>query len=357
MLTHRNILANIDAIGAGSPGRRAGRRHGRAAVLPLLWLHRHAVAAAGRRDSAWSIIPTRWTAKTHRRARAQAPRDDPDQHADLLPALRAQAASRSNSRACATPWSAPKSCASRLPRRSGRSSASTCSRATAAPRWRRWWRSTCPTSRTDGEHQRGTRAGNGRTSAARRRRKVVDPETGEGPLVGQEGLLLVKGPNRMLGYLTSPRTTADVAARRLVRHRRHRQRSTRTASSRITDRLSRFSKIGGEMVPHMRIEERIQSLIGDTCTASSPRCRTTRGVSGWSRSTPIPRWRRPNCGSGCAGASCRGCGCRVVKTCVSSKSCRRSAPARSICGAFGSLQSTAAAFVNLRRAGARGSFP
>lgn len=28
----------------------------------------------------------------------------------------------------------------------------------------------------------------------------------------------------------------------------------------ITDRLSRFSKIGGEMVPHVRIEEKLQDL-------------------------------------------------------------------------------------------------
>ena len=28
---------------------------------------------------------------------------------------------------------------------------------------------------------------------------------------------------------------------------------------RITDRLSRFSKIGGEMVPHMKIEEAINA--------------------------------------------------------------------------------------------------
>ena len=28
----------------------------------------------------------------------------------------------------------------------------------------------------------------------------------------------------------------------------------------ITDRLSRFSKIGGEMVPHMRIEEAINCV-------------------------------------------------------------------------------------------------
>ena len=30
----------------------------------------------------------------------------------------------------------------------------------------------------------------------------------------------------------------------------------------ITDRLSRFSKIGGEMVPHIRVEEAIRSAIG-----------------------------------------------------------------------------------------------
>jgi acyl-[acyl-carrier-protein]-phospholipid O-acyltransferase/long-chain-fatty-acid--[acyl-carrier-protein] ligase len=30
---------------------------------------------------------------------------------------------------------------------------------------------------------------------------------------------------------------------------------------RITDRLSRFSKIAGEMVPHMKVEEQIQALL------------------------------------------------------------------------------------------------
>jgi len=31
---------------------------------------------------------------------------------------------------------------------------------------------------------------------------------------------------------------------------------------RVTDRLSRFSKIGGEMVPHIKIEENLQELVG-----------------------------------------------------------------------------------------------
>jgi acyl-[acyl-carrier-protein]-phospholipid O-acyltransferase/long-chain-fatty-acid--[acyl-carrier-protein] ligase len=31
---------------------------------------------------------------------------------------------------------------------------------------------------------------------------------------------------------------------------------------RVTDRLSRFSKIGGEMVPHIKVEEELQELAG-----------------------------------------------------------------------------------------------
>jgi len=32
---------------------------------------------------------------------------------------------------------------------------------------------------------------------------------------------------------------------------------------RITDRLSRFSKIGGEMVPHVKVEEAINGILGN----------------------------------------------------------------------------------------------
>jgi acyl-[acyl-carrier-protein]-phospholipid O-acyltransferase / long-chain-fatty-acid--[acyl-carrier-protein] ligase len=91
--------------------------------------------------------------------------------------------------------------------------------------------------------------------------KVVDPET-EKPLVhGEEGLLLVKGPNLMLGYLEQPHltdqamrggwyVTGDIAS------------VDEDGFIRITDRLSRFSKIGGEMVPHMKIEEVINGVLG-----------------------------------------------------------------------------------------------
>jgi acyl-[acyl-carrier-protein]-phospholipid O-acyltransferase/long-chain-fatty-acid--[acyl-carrier-protein] ligase len=40
----------------------------------------------------------------------------------------------------------------------------------------------------------------------------------------------------------------------------------------ITDRLSRFSKIGGEMVPHIKVETKIHELLGvseQTCVVTS----------------------------------------------------------------------------------------
>ena len=90
--------------------------------------------------------------------------------------------------------------------------------------------------------------------------KIVDPVTGEGPLFGQEGLLLVKGPNRMLGYLGEPEKTREV-----MRDGWYVTGDIATVDEagfvRITDRLSRFSKIAGEMVPHMKIEERVQAHV------------------------------------------------------------------------------------------------
>ena len=89
--------------------------------------------------------------------------------------------------------------------------------------------------------------------------KVVDPNSFEALPTNVEGLLLVKGPNRMLGYLDQPERTAeslhdgwyvtgDIA---LIDDE---------GFMKITDRLSRFSKIGGEMVPHIRIEEKLHEL-------------------------------------------------------------------------------------------------
>jgi acyl-[acyl-carrier-protein]-phospholipid O-acyltransferase/long-chain-fatty-acid--[acyl-carrier-protein] ligase len=93
--------------------------------------------------------------------------------------------------------------------------------------------------------------------------RIVDPETRERLPVGAAGLLLVRGPNVMKGYLGKPEKTAevlqdgwyvtgDIAA------------EDEDGFLTITDRLSRFSKIGGEMVPHIKIEEKLQELAGAT---------------------------------------------------------------------------------------------
>jgi acyl-[acyl-carrier-protein]-phospholipid O-acyltransferase/long-chain-fatty-acid--[acyl-carrier-protein] ligase len=91
--------------------------------------------------------------------------------------------------------------------------------------------------------------------------KVVDPETGRSLPCGQEGMLLAKGPNRMLGYLGQPELTEQV-----VRDGWYVTGDIASLDEdgfvTITDRLSRFSKIGGEMVPHMRIEEVINEILG-----------------------------------------------------------------------------------------------
>ena len=92
--------------------------------------------------------------------------------------------------------------------------------------------------------------------------RVVDTENpwNGNPLpLGQSGLLLARGPNVMRGYLGKPEKTAevlhdgwyctgDVAA------------LDEDGFLQITDRLHRFSKIGGEMVPHIKIEEKLHEL-------------------------------------------------------------------------------------------------
>ena len=92
--------------------------------------------------------------------------------------------------------------------------------------------------------------------------RIVDPVTFAPLPPNTEGLLLVKGSNRMLGYLDQPDRTAqafhdgwyitgDIAL------------LDDEGFLRITDRLSRFSKIAGEMVPHLKVEEAILNILGD----------------------------------------------------------------------------------------------
>src|SRR6185295_16843204 len=120
------------------------------------------------------------------------------------------------------------------------------------------------------ERQQGTKVGSVGHPLPGVAAKIVDPVTGQGPLFGQEGLLLVKGPNRMMGYLGEPARTAEV-----VRDGWYVTGDIAMIDDagfiRITDRLSRFSKIAGEMVPHMKIEEELQALLDEphTCVVTS----------------------------------------------------------------------------------------
>ncbi len=93
--------------------------------------------------------------------------------------------------------------------------------------------------------------------------RIVDPATMQPVPMGQAGLMLVKGPNVMKGYLGRAEKTAEVL--------RDGWYVTGDVASldedgfvQITDRLSRFSKIGGEMVPHIKVEEKLHELAART---------------------------------------------------------------------------------------------
>ena len=91
--------------------------------------------------------------------------------------------------------------------------------------------------------------------------KIVDPDKMEPVGPNEPGLLLVRGPNVMRGYLNQPEKTADVL-RDGWYNAGDIARMDEQGFLRITDRLSRFSKIGGEMVPHIKVEDLLQQLAG-----------------------------------------------------------------------------------------------
>lgn len=90
--------------------------------------------------------------------------------------------------------------------------------------------------------------------------KVVNPDTGADLAPGEPGMLLISGPNVMRGYLNQPEKTAEV-----LRDGWYVTGDVAVIDAdgfiEITGRLSRFSKIGGEMVPHIRIEEALQQIL------------------------------------------------------------------------------------------------
>lgn len=93
--------------------------------------------------------------------------------------------------------------------------------------------------------------------------RIVDPDTREILQNGQAGLLMVKGPNVMKGYLGKPDKTSEV-----LQNGWYETGDISTIDEdgfiTITDRLARFSKIGGEMVSHTKIEDALHKLLHES---------------------------------------------------------------------------------------------
>lgn len=120
-----------------------------------------------------------------------------------------------------------------------------------------------PDVEIDGVRQHGAKEGSVGHPVPGVAIRVVDPESGALLKPGDPGLILVKGPNVMLGYLGRADKTAEV-----LRDGWYVTGDIGVMDDdgfiRITDRISRFSKIGGEMVPHGVVEEELHSSLGQT---------------------------------------------------------------------------------------------
>jgi acyl-[acyl-carrier-protein]-phospholipid O-acyltransferase / long-chain-fatty-acid--[acyl-carrier-protein] ligase len=93
------------------------------------------------------------------------------------------------------------------------------------------------------------------------RARITDRDGGHELPVGRDGLLWIAGPNVMQGYLDRPDLTAKVVQDGWYCTGDIARLDTEGFIT-ITGRESRFSKIGGEMVPHISVEEAINAELG-----------------------------------------------------------------------------------------------
>ena len=93
--------------------------------------------------------------------------------------------------------------------------------------------------------------------------KITDLDSGEELGPGKSGMLWITGPNVMKGYLDLPDATAEV-----IKDGWYKTGDVAMLDDdgfvQITGRISRFSKIGGEMVPHVKIEEVLSKCLDET---------------------------------------------------------------------------------------------
>ena len=110
--------------------------------------------------------------------------------------------------------------------------------------------------------------------------RIVNPESFATLGCGEEGMLLVKGPSVMVGYLGEPEKTRQVMWEDGWYITGDVAQLDEDGFIQITDRLSRFSKIAGEMVSHVQVEEALHRALGSLSRAWwSPRSRTSTRVS------------------------------------------------------------------------------
>jgi acyl-[acyl-carrier-protein]-phospholipid O-acyltransferase/long-chain-fatty-acid--[acyl-carrier-protein] ligase len=119
----------------------------------------------------------------------------------------------------------------------------------------------CPDYRAAGFFQPASRRGTVGQPLPGVSVRIVDPDSFEPLPPGKSGMLLVRGPNVMNGYLGR----ADLTAK-AMRGDWYITGDLAILDDdgflTITDRLSRFSKIGGEMVPHGQVEEALHQVAG-----------------------------------------------------------------------------------------------
>jgi acyl-[acyl-carrier-protein]-phospholipid O-acyltransferase / long-chain-fatty-acid--[acyl-carrier-protein] ligase len=115
----------------------------------------------------------------------------------------------------------------------------------------------CPDFRAAGYFQPASRRGTVGQPLPGVSVQIVDPDNFASLPPDTPGMLLVKGPNVMKGYLGRDDLTAN-ALRDGWYITGDIAKLDEDGFLTITDRLSRFSKIGGEMVPHGRVEEALQ---------------------------------------------------------------------------------------------------
>lgn len=90
--------------------------------------------------------------------------------------------------------------------------------------------------------------------------QIRDPETGAAVSLHDVGMLWLRGPNIFEGYLNDPGRTAEVLVDGWFKTG-DLARFDEDGFLYIEGRLSRFSKIGGEMVPHETVEAKIAEAL------------------------------------------------------------------------------------------------